>query len=381
MTSHVARNWESGGVKGDFKFTDTGSFRLFVEGMTGLRRYEQSAAQEGLQTAETKLAKCVVQYPHDVLPKFYLGVVKVFRGYDGLDDAIRIFDSIIRDVPELRAAAMYNLATAHIERYTPDSLDLARQWLEKCIKEVGKDKSVDRITLRLQARVLLLFYEIRQRLWVKRRCLPDTLKEEIEHTVPELERRLDEFLKQLPAPTRIPEAARADIMADYWNDRGILEEFKAWTALDEEEKTKLARASIQSYEESLKWKLNWVPPTSNMARVYMDLLEDFDHAMKCWEEVKQARPGDEYAEYMLGRLFEKQGDSEAAISHYEQAPHIPEAGKQMGKLFEDLGRRDEAVATWSEILAHYPEDKEALEAHERLGSPAPTPASDAKLSV
>lgn len=380
MTPELAGNLESRGVKGNFKFTDTASFRLFVEGMKGLRTYEQSAELEGLRTAETKLTKCVAQYPRDILPQFYLGVVKVFRGYDGVGDAVRVFGTIARDVPELRAPAMYNLASAYIERYTPESLDLARDWLKKCIAEVGEDKSVDRLTLRFQAEVVLLFYEIRQRLWVKRDNPQDALKAEVDHIVPDLDRKLNEFLEKLNATSKIPAAARADIMADYWNDRGLLDEFRAWSVPGENEKRALARTSIQSYEESLKWKLNWIPSKSNMARVNIDLLDDFVSADKCLQEVEHARPGDDYAAYLWGRLNEKTGDSAAATSYYEKAIHIPEAKKNLARLYEK-DRREDAIGVWSKILAKHPDDKDALAAQARLSFPTPTPASGAQPKV
>lgn len=378
MNSHLTQNLASRGVKGDFKFTDTQSFRLFVEGMKGLSAYERSAEQDSLRTAETKLVKCVKEYPQDVLPQFYLGVVKVFQGYRGVDEAIRVFENIEQNVPVLRPAAMYNLAAAYIEQYTLESLDLARNWLKKCIKELGKDESVERASLRLQAEVLLLFYEIRQRLWVKRTDPVDALREELDNTVPELQGKLDEFLVQANAARRIPDAARTDIMADYWNDRGILEEFQAWTAPNPKEKKKRAETAINSYEESLKWKLNWIPPKSYMARVYMDLLEDYDSAIRCWQEVQQVRPDDNYAEYMLGRLFEKKGDLVSAISHYEKAPYIPEAKKRRAFLYEQFSRLGDAIRVWQEILAKRPEDKDALAARVRLRFTIPTPASDAE---
>jgi tetratricopeptide (TPR) repeat protein len=382
LTSDLAQIWESPGVKGNFKFTDRESFRLFVEGMKGLLTYEQSAEPEGLRTAETKLAKCVAQYPRDVLPQFYLGVVKVFRGYDGVGDAVRVFESFASgNVPELRAPAMYNLASAYIENYTPESLDRARYWLNKCIAELGKAASPERLTLRFQAEVVLLFYEIRQQLWVKRKDPRDALKAEIDHVAPDLDRKLNEFLKKLNAATKIPATAREVIMADYWNDRGLLEEFQAWTASDDKTEKELAQTSVRSYERSLELKVNWIPPKSNMARVYEDLLGDFDFAIKCWREVQQTRPGDNYAEYMLGRLFEKRGDEASAISHYKQAPHIPEAGKKLAEIYEKLGRRDEATVIWSNILAKHPGDKDALAAQLRLSFPTPTPASSAPPKV
>jgi hypothetical protein len=367
---------ESHAIKADFKFTDTRSFRLFVEGMKGLRIYERFAKPEGLKTADTKFAECVSEYPRDILPQFYLGITKIFQGYSGADEAIRIFQSISRDVPELRAEAMYNVAQAYIEQYTFESLKAAQEWLVKCIREIGKSKKPEHVRLRLQAEVLLLFYEIRQRLWVRRNDPRDGLKDEIAHAVPELSNKLDAFFNELQNATKLSELARADIMADYWNDRGLLQEFQAWTASDEKEKNELAQTAIQSFDESLKWKLNWISPKSNMARVYMDLLKDYDAAIRCWEEAQQARPDDNYTEYMLGRLFEMKKDPASAVPHYEKAPYIPEARKRLAVLYEESGRKEDAVRVWQQILAKHPDDKEALDAQARLKFPT-TPASDA----
>src|SRR5437899_2125488 len=109
----VVENLASRGVKGDFKFTNTKSFRLFVEGLRGLRSFEHSPSPKRLKVAEEKLTACVADYPLDILPQFYLGITKVLRSYEGVPDAIRLFENIVsRDIPELRAAAMYNLAAA-----------------------------------------------------------------------------------------------------------------------------------------------------------------------------------------------------------------------------------------------------------------------------
>jgi TolA-binding protein len=356
---------ESHDVSADFKFTDARSFRLFVEGMKGLRAYEHSAEREGLRTAETKLAACVSDYPRDILPQFYLGVVRIFQGYDGANDAIRIFQSISRDVPELRAEAMYNVAQAYIEQYTPASLDAARDWLKRCIAEIGNSKKPEDVRLRLQAEVLLLFYEIRQGLWMKRKGPLDTLQNEIKNTAPQLRGKLDAFLAELNR-AKIPDAARADIMADFWNAQGLLEEFQAWTISDSTKKDELARTAIESFALSLKFKLNWIPPKSNMARIYMELLNDYDAAIRCLQEVEQVRPNDNYSEYMLGRLFEKKNDPLTAISHYEKAPYISEAKKRLAVLYEESGRLNDAISLWQEVLAKRPDDEDALAAQVRL---------------
>lgn len=377
MNPSIVPHLESHAIRADLKFTDAHSFRLFVEGMKGLQAYEHSAQQQSLNIAETKLAECVSQYPFDILPQFYLGVVKIFQGYRGTVDAIRIFENISNDVPQLRIEAKYNAAQAYIEQYNPESFNSARDYLNQCIQEIADSTKAENVRLRLQAEVLILYLDIHDELWEKREKPADTLKKEIDETVSRLSGQLDEFQKKLDKTTKLSSAARADILADYWNDQGILQEFQAWTASDPKKKEELTQKTIQSYMESLKWKVNWIPPKSNMARVYMELLKDYDAAIRCWKEVQQVRPDDDYAEYMQGQLFEMKEDAAGAILHYEKAPNIAKAQKRLAKLYEESERKNAAARVWQQILAKDPDDKDALDAQARLRFPIITPASDA----
>lgn len=378
MNLELVENLASRGVKGDFKFTNADSFHLFVEGVGGLRLYERSAAPGGLATAEEKLEACVSRFPLDVLPQFYLGIVKVLRSYEGADDAIRLFRSIAdRRVPELRPAALYNLASACIELYTAQAFEDAQTVLRKCIEELQGARQVERVSLRFQARILLLFCQVRQQLWVKRKEAQGTLQTELTQVSPDLEKQLDS-LREETERAPIPEGARADVLADYWNTRGILKEFLASTTADEARRANLTEAAVQSFQEALRWKWNWIPAKSNVARVYQDLLHDYDAAIRCWREMLEIRPGDNYTEYMLGRLFSEKGDHAEAASHYERAPHIPEAKRNLAVLYgEKLNRRDDAVALWQQVLSEAPGDEQALKALAALGALPATPASDA----
>jgi tetratricopeptide (TPR) repeat protein len=379
MNLELLENLASRGVKGDFKFTNPDSFRLFVEGIRELRLYERSAEPENLATANQKLESCVSQFPYDVLPQFYLGVVKTLQSYDGAGDAIRLFRSIAeRRVPELRAAALYNLAGAHIELYTPEDFDRAEKALDECLAELRNPRSVEHKALRLQARVLLLFCKVRQQLWVKRREPVDGLRTELDVIAPKLQAEL-ESLRREAEEASIPSEAQADVLADHWNTRGILEEFLATTSADMRKRDEFTKASVQSFNKALDWKLNWIPAKSNLARVYQDLAEKPDEAVKLWQEVLEARPGDNYTEYMLGRLYKRKGEYLEAASHYERSPNILVAQKDLARLYSDqLNRRDDAVRLWQEVLSKSPDDSAALEALSALGAPRPTRASDAK---
>jgi tetratricopeptide (TPR) repeat protein len=314
-----------------------------------------------------------------VLPQFYLGVAKVFRSYDGAQEAINLFTSIVaRNIEELRAAAMYNLASAYIEKYADQSFEDAQKWLEKCLQELRRASSPERKALKLQARALLLFCRIRQELWVKRCDPPTQLETQLEKTAPALEKQLQTLFTDVNE-ANIPDGAKADVLADYWNNRGLLQEFLAAANTVENRRTGLAKASVEAFRQALVWKVNWIPAKSNMARVYQDLLDDLDSAITCWQEVLQIRPGDNYAEYNLGKLYQNKQDFAVAVGHFEKVTHIIKAKRIAAFLYADkLNRKGDARRIWQEILKEHPDDAEARAALIRL---SPTPASGAEPTV
>ena len=359
MNLEIVENLAARGVKGDFKFTSADSFRLFVEGMGALRRYERLASPESLDSAERNLEDCVARFPLDVLPQFYLGVVRAFRSYSGAPDAIHLFKSIVeRSVPQLRAAALYNLAGAHIELYTSQTFEKAKEALGACIAELGKARSTEQKSLQLQAKVLLLYCKVHQQLWEKRRFPTEELQVQIKETAPKLQAEL-ESLRHEAEKASIPSEAQADVLADYWNTRGTVEEFLAWQCGDPLEREKIAESSVQSFKRALGWKLNWIPAKSNLARVYQDLLSDYDSAIRCWREVLDIRPDDNYAEYELGRMYTQRGEYAEAASHYERARYIKSARKDLARIYaEKLNRPEDALKLWEEILKESPRDGE-----------------------
>src|SRR5208282_4652659 len=102
-----------------FKFTSTKSFQLFTQGLQSLQSYERDASFAKLQDAAGNFGECVRKFPNDVLPHFYYGIVKTLEGYDGLDEAIEQFNLVLRSkADDLIPDAKYNLAVAHLEKYT-----------------------------------------------------------------------------------------------------------------------------------------------------------------------------------------------------------------------------------------------------------------------
>jgi tetratricopeptide (TPR) repeat protein len=72
------------------KFTKAESFQLFMEGLRSLQSYDEEADKdqpsdedilnERLCKAEEFFRKCFDNYPRDILPRYYLGLVLSIRG-------------------------------------------------------------------------------------------------------------------------------------------------------------------------------------------------------------------------------------------------------------------------------------------------------------
>jgi tetratricopeptide (TPR) repeat protein len=321
----------------ELKFTSTESFQLFTEGLRSLQAYGREANYSALERAAARLEECTRKFPADVLPKFYLGVVKTELGYRGLDDAISVFHSILETKAEqLKPAAEYNLAVALMRRYTPGDLENAKRILEQLHDRLGPQWSVDDVALRLQIEALQNFLFVRQELWFKR-YKPEYRKDQVE----EARRRLDGFKKDIEG-VRIPEAKKSDILATHWNTEGLVSEYLAHKADESKAKQEQGRRAVANFEQALALKANWIPALSNLARIYQDILEQSGKAEGTWRQVLEIRPDDEYSFYMLGNLYSEDNPLRA-INCYARAPKIPEAGFKMGQAYEQTGQLDKAI--------------------------------------
>lgn len=371
--------------RSSFHFTSTKSFQLFAQGLESLQAYERSANSATLAAAERKFEECIGQFPKDLLPRFYYGVVKTLTGYDGLDEAIKQFNLILKsDADDLRPDALYNLAVAHLEKYKPKDRQMALELFEKTIKaiqtktreeiekktkeetekkiqgKVGKKtkEEIERETraeiekgprepklesLRLQTLILEHYLFVEDNLWEHREDARPA-----EKLFEEAKNRLRNFLTDYES-TQILEAARADLVADYNNVQGTYLESCAYFAQKDQRKV-VATQAATAFEQALQAKQNWIPAKSNLARVYQDLLDDSETAQRLWEEVLETRPRDEYAFYMLGRLYQRRGETMRAIASYRKAPHILEASLNLTRIYLELGDVARALVSVQKVI-------------------------------
>jgi tetratricopeptide (TPR) repeat protein len=337
------------------RFTSTESFQLFAQGLESLQAYESNPEREKLDGAETKLQACVSKYPRDVLPRFYLGVVKTLRGYAGLDEAIREFDYVLKSgVEELVPDAKFNLAVAHIERYTAEDFQKASDLLRETREDIQKRRTSPKYeTLRLQATILETFIFVRQNAWVNRKVTPPSAE-----IIQQSEARLRDFNKDYKQAS-ILETAKPDLLADLENTEGLLSESRSWVTKEEIEHKQRAAEAVSHYQGALRQKIGWIPAKSNLARVYQEILGEPETAEKLFREVIEVRPDDAYAHYMLGRNYDSRKDEDRAMQCYEKALGFPFANLRLGQYHEK--KQDPTTAlSYYHKAEKLPEAKEAI---------------------
>jgi tetratricopeptide (TPR) repeat protein len=295
-------------------FTNSESFRLCTEGLQALERFERQASRTDLEIAESQLGHCVRRYPTDMVPKFYLGSVKTLVGYRGLDEAIMLLTDVVERGPaDLKPAAQYNLAVAHIERYDDLSFERAETILEGLAANASRaGKSIRLLTW--SARVNLLYIRA-HRIWEHRdlRTADDRAAVKL---VPGLERAMEEFREELEQSDFKNDR---DILADYWNALGTLRETQARFSRDPKQREDFGRLAKDAFGLALESKNDWLDAKSNLARLYYEVIKDPETSRKLWAEVLQVRPDDHYAHYNLGWIDLDEGKREEARDHFRKA--------------------------------------------------------------
>jgi tetratricopeptide (TPR) repeat protein len=332
------------GSQGEASFGDARSFQLFVESLRALQSYEVDPAPAKLDTAATKLQKCVDTYPADTLPRFYLGMARTLQGDENVDQAIQLFKEIADSgPPSLRRPAQYNLAAAHVEKYTSADFLKAEAILGALTTEIervdSRREDPPLNALRAQAYVLWAYCVVDGRVLRIAEREPQFVAkfrrgEGAAQDVVGLLQKTDEAAR---APG-VTAAVRREVEADSWNVKGYLAESKAFGG-DAQSKD-YAEEAVRAYEHALALRNNWIPALSNLARLYQRTLEDSKKARALWDKVLQLRPDDNYANYMLGKLVEpanlETGSRKEIIEAYryyrKAAPTIREAAERAAAI-------------------------------------------------
>jgi len=316
-------------VSAQLKFTNSESFRLFTAGVEALQAYEREAEDQTLRRAAGTLQQCVRKYPNDVLPLFYLGVVKTLQGTGELDEALTLFQRVLdKNVKELRPAAKFHLAWAHLERYRTEDFVIAERELKEMLAEIEKQTpSAEMTHLRLQAEAMLVFLSVRQSLWINR-----TKRLPLEPEVAEAESRLAQF-KAGFEKAELSEATKADLLAEYWNIKGLVLWFRALTDPTEQIRPQLGEEAAKHFQTALQLKVNWLPALQNLARLYMEVQNHYDLAEQIvWRTLEVVQSDSQYSYYLLGKIYENKKDFAKAVEYYKRAPGNEGAQKALARL-------------------------------------------------
>lgn len=341
------------------KLSSPESFALFTEGLQALADYEKTARREKAELSSNRLETCVMKYPQDVLPRFYLGIAKSYLGGLAQQDAIRHFQSVQQtSVNYLRLAANYNLAAAFIFEYTGRSLERAEAILKQTKEELETVKSPE---LYFPVWIDLLWVTVRQRLWWK---VTHGQSEGLQPEFDELGKDLRNFNKAFTrAKKKIPEADV--VLADFRNVEGLFFESKAH--FEPVNKLEHAETAEAKFGEALRIKAGWPAAKANLARVYIELLGQLDTAIDLLFELTKGVEQVEYSHYLLGQAFSAKGQHVEAVRQFRQATKIPEAWLCIGKVLRDRKRFRSAKRAFRKVL-DFEEDsgQTKIEAREEL---------------
>jgi tetratricopeptide (TPR) repeat protein len=95
------------------KFTKADSFYYFIEGVRALQLYDNEAYKSqpdqqvlntNLDEAEKSFRKCVEEYPKDILPLYYYGIVLSLKGQ--VEEACELQHDLLATTPENKPQTM-----------------------------------------------------------------------------------------------------------------------------------------------------------------------------------------------------------------------------------------------------------------------------------
>lgn len=336
------------------RFTDGRRFRLFTEGVQALQAYERNAKQEALNTAAARFSECVSNY-RDVLPRLYLGMVRVYQG-ESFEEAAALLQEVAdRNIDDLRPTANYYLAEAYVTTYREENIERADKLLLDVLND-DKASSFDK----LRAEALRTFNYIRQNLWRRRTETADFKAKETE-----ADTRLEDFKKHLTAENARDDL-KASLWADYSNAFGLLEEFRANRATAQAVRQSFIDKSIKAYRNAVEYGANRADAKSNEARVQYELLHNPEAATRLCREVLDIRKDDSFAHLLLGKIAQDSDRCSVAVDHFLKAEaKFPEATLRAGICYAKLGKVHDALDAFSRISAS---DKRFGEANFRAGS-------------
>jgi tetratricopeptide (TPR) repeat protein len=353
------------------QFSAPQSFQLVVTGLRYLRDYERDAKPETLNRATDELARGMRMFPADVAPKFYLGVAKAISGAAGAREAISLLSEVDQlNLKPIRLLVKYNLAAATIETCDESRYGGARELLELVEREAPDYPTASNRALQLQAQVLLMYMDIRrlrpERLKIGAMSLQERAEsapaiDKFKTDVMDFRSCLEKFGEEFDREN-VTEQERAGILADFWNNKGILEWYLAIAETPGEFTSRThGMKALACFEKSLQHRHGWPPPRSNIAMVYEEILGDDARAREIWLGILKTEPSHAFAKERLGDLAMKRSetirDADKQIKAWDEAAKwFRESGgrgatlKLANVLLEKLNSPGEATDTLQTLL-------------------------------
>lgn len=122
-------------------------------------------------------------------------------------------------------------------------------------------------------------------------------------------------------------------------------------------------AAFEAYRRSAKANPRVAAPYVGLSRMLLQNHQRTE-AIACLERATHCEPGNPAVHTLLGRALAQDGQLERSQHSFEQAlqlnPEALDAVIGLAGVFEDLGERSRAAATYSHLLKHVPDNPEGL---------------------
>jgi hypothetical protein len=256
------------------KFTNTESFKLFAEGLRSLQIFQDDGRASDLSDSRQYLEKGTRRYPGDALTVFYLGVVLSLFGETDRDHreeiwsrAINNFEAVAKRGPRsLRGNARYNSdalqlllkksSPNRVSHPAPTKTRMKRAFQDfistlvlrfvptNFLLNIAPGATDEDQAVSLQQEILISYLRVQD--------LAEYQVLQFEIEASSIETKLDKIKVEIEHAS-VSENARQDMMADWWNIRGLLR--KAQDDLPDAE---------ECFKSALAVKPDWLPAKRNL---------------------------------------------------------------------------------------------------------------------
>ena len=143
------------------------------------------------------------------------------------------------------------------------------------------------------------------------------------------------------------------------------------------------KSAQRAYQAIVKQYPDDMRALTSLARLSLFNDKDYDTAIEYLKRVQKSQPNNAEAIFLLATAYRDQGDPQKALTTFERVVAVKEdhisAWLEIGKLYEQAGRDDSALAAFRQVARYGPGTVEAAQAQRRLALYGSNPAAARKV--